>query len=405
MKKIINYMLLIIMIFGISFTVNAQEYQKNTLIPVDTIATVRTDKFDYQDFTYNSAVDARGNTLISFGSIQNNTLSKTEVSINMLLFNAEQKNIGFLTYCSVKDVSSNYSGFKLGGGQASAFSISVTSKYLIGANAPGDVKFVAVLDENTYCQVGGYDKYKGLTIEQIANNGKPVEEEKKTNNFDILEFFQNSEIMPYVLGIIIGFVSLIVLGSILNTLHKKMYAKSTVLAYIPGFNSYVAVKMAFGNIVAIIFVILLIVSGILFYINIPYLVFVSSGIIGLAFLIDLIKIATKKYNLLYFEPAIKTATYQVDNSSSKKDKVTEVKPVENNSVAQQIIDLSYDNVDDEDDDLQVGIASNDTSNVSSDDRKSIDNSNSNNSSVDVDDLYNSINDDDDDGESDLSGFE
>ena len=52
-----------------------------------------------------------------------------------------KKNIGFVTYCSDKDYSSNYSGFKLGSGKSNApFSISVVSKYFVDGYYPGDVR-------------------------------------------------------------------------------------------------------------------------------------------------------------------------------------------------------------------------------------------------------------------------
>lgn len=422
MKKLISYSLLIIMIFSISFTVNAQDYQKNTLIPVDTIATVKTEKFDYLDFTYRSAVDAKGNTLISFGSILNNTVTKNAVSVNILLFGEDQKNIGFLTYCSDKDVSSNYAGFKLTGNQSAPFAIDVTSRYFVEGKGPKDVKFIAVMDENKYCQIGGYDKYKGLTIDKI-DKGDVKEENEKKPAFDIIEFFQNSDIMPIVLGVVIGLVALVVIGSILNALHKRMYAKTTTLAYLPITNFYITAKMAFGNIVALVFGVLVILSGLLYYLNITFLAYFSGFIFIVAFLVVLIKLVTKKYDLFYFEPAIKTSTFQIDNSTPKEEVVEDTPKETTNFIepsAQQTIDLNYDDVEEEEvkEEVNVSAASDSLFNVSSSDIQNVENSESNETSsedtvnsllgtgegLDTGDGTTNNTDTSDKGESDLSKF-
>ena len=104
MKKIMFYVLLLICFLSPSF-VFAQDYQVKQLIPVDTSATVKTEKFTYQDLVFNSALDAKGNARITFGSIINNTVNKTPISINLLLFDSDQKNIGIVTYCTDKDIS------------------------------------------------------------------------------------------------------------------------------------------------------------------------------------------------------------------------------------------------------------------------------------------------------------
>ena len=400
MKKLISYGLLIILIFNVCLVVNAQDYEKNTLIPVDTVATVSTDKFDYQNFTYNSSFDSKGNTFISFGTIQNNKMTKEPVSVNILLFGQDQKNIGFLTYCSDKDVSSNYAGFKLGGNQSSPFSITVTSKYFVTDKGPRDVKYIAIMDENKYCQIGGYDRYKDLTIDQISGSSGENKEDNNDNNnkmFDILKFFEDSEIMPIVLDIAIGLVTFIILGFILNALHKKMYAKKTLLAYIPVANFYLAAKMAFGNIVAIIFGILLVISGGLYYLGMTFMVYVVSFIFGLSFIVVIIKLVTKKYDLFYFEPAIKTATFKADSYTPNTSKIetTSTKSSDNKdnnkSLAEQVIDLSYDDINvDEDDD-------------SDDDNFNLDDDSFNVSSGNSHSDDSSVNNDDN-GESDLNKF-
>ena len=258
MKKIV--LLLLIGIIA-PFVVSAQEYNVNTLIPVDQVGTVNTEKFTYNGFIYNSQVDGKGNCLFSFNSIQNNTLSKTAVSINVLLFDEQQKNIGFLTYCSDKDVSSEYSGFKLAGNQASAFSINVTSRYFIDGKGPGNVRFIAVKDENKYCQIGGYTKYQGLTIEEITNGGFSNSGNEKMREIFIL--FRDKGLQMLVIMILSAVGFFVVYGMFLNALYRRMYAKTTFLAYLPIANTYISVKMAFGKIVAIVVDIILLIIEII----------------------------------------------------------------------------------------------------------------------------------------------
>lgn len=213
MKKI-KYCLLIILIFGISLRVNAEDYKLNTLIPVNTKATVETDKFDYKNFMYDTNIDIKGNASIKFDTIQNNTLSKIAVSINVLLFDENKKNIGYLTYCTDKDVSSNYAGFKLRANQASSFTISVTKRYFVEGKTPSDVKFIAVRDENKYCQIGGYSNYKGLTLEEIIN-GK-----EETSNLPELPKLDKN-LFKYILYILIAIAVFGVVITILKTIRTS----------------------------------------------------------------------------------------------------------------------------------------------------------------------------------------
>ena len=117
MKKFIFLIVLLLL----PVMVNAEEL--NTLIPIDTKASVKTEKFEYNNIIYNSALDDKGNSLISFDSIKNNMLTPQPVSINVLLFGSDKKNIGLVSYCSDRDLDSNYSGFKLASNESKPFSI------------------------------------------------------------------------------------------------------------------------------------------------------------------------------------------------------------------------------------------------------------------------------------------
>lgn len=408
MKKIFSYIILIIGVFSIYIGVNAQEYQLNTMIPVDTTATVKTEKFDYNDFVYKSGVDAKGNSIITFGSIKNNTNSKNPVSINILLFDDQQKNIGFLTYCSDKDVSSDYAGFKLRGGESSPFAINVTKRYFADPdnNNAGDVKYIAVMDDNKYCHIGGYDKYKGLTLAQITK-GEVVENPKK-DGIDLTKLNLDLDSMLLIV-IVIGFLVLIGLfvlyGKILNALHKKMYAKTTVLAYLPITNNYVTVKLAFGNIVALVYVVLLLLGSGLAAMQINFLAYIVSFITGIAFILVIIKLITKNYDLFYFEPSIKSPA--IDNTVSENVDTTTSNFISSDS--QQTIDLNYDDVEEEVEPTVFNNNTTDLFNVSSGEIETKEEEAAEEASDDVNDLMTTASsnakiEENKEGESDLSKF-
>ena len=408
MKKIFSYIILIIGVFSIYIGVNAQEYQLNTMIPVDTTATVKTEKFDYNDFVYKSGVDAKGNSIITFGSIKNNTNSKNPVSINILLFDDQQKNIGFLTYCSDKDVSSDYAGFKLRGGESSPFAISVTKRYFANVEmaSAASVKYIAVMDDNKYCHIGGYDKYEGLTLAQITKG--EVAESPKKDGIDLTKLNLDLDSMLFIV-IVIGFLVLIGLfvlyGKILNALHKKMYAKTTILAYLPITNNYVTVKLAFGNIVALVYLVLFLLGSALSDFKINFLAYIVSFVTGISFILVIIKLITKNYDLFYFEPSIKNPA--IDNTVSEVNDATTSNFISSDS--QQTIDLNYDDVEEEVEPTVFNNNTTDLFNVSSGEIETKEEEAVEEASDDVNDLMSTASsnakiEENKEGESDLSKF-
>lgn len=311
MKKILFIILFCLIMFP--FSVFAEDYEVQTLIPINTHATVKTDKFLYDDFYY-TYVDGSKDGLISFSSITNNTVSKTAVSINILLFNEEQKNIGFVTYCSDKDYSSNYSGFKLSGNQTAPFSISVVLKYFVDGYYPSDVRYISVYDENKYCHVGGYDNYKDLTIDQIING---TTSKKDRFHFSLFEFFSGLEdfgLFPLIVKILGALFFLYITGIALNMLHERMYAKRTILAFIPVVDFFISMKMSFGKIVSTIYLILSIIACILYYFGIPILLYIIVILFIISILINIFKFFSKKYELFIIEPSIKAVGLESNNA-------------------------------------------------------------------------------------------
>lgn len=324
MKRFLKVLLFTFVFFYVA-NVNAQSYDVGTLIPVNNSATVETDTFTYNDINFNN-YDNSGYRLISFQSITRKSSgnSPIPISINVLLFDSEEKNIGYVTYCSEKDYDGDYSGYTIKSSQSSPFTIKLVKKYFVNKDDTlksqytfNDIAYYSILDDNHFCKVGGYDKYKGLTLEQI-NSGELSNAKTKTvfNFSDIIPSISGG-VLVIVISLLIVFIALFIFGSILNALYKRMYAEKTALAYIPITNSYVCVKLAFGKIISLIYIIL-------FFISIP-LSFAGFGMIfssllgvfcSIAFIVVIIKLITKKYDLFYFEPSVKSNINQVSNYNS-----------------------------------------------------------------------------------------
>lgn len=324
MKRFLKVLLFIFVFFYVA-NVNAQSYDVGTLIPVNNSATVETDTFTYNDINFNN-YDNSGYRLISFQSITRKSSgnSPIPISINVLLFDSEEKNIGYVTYCSEKDYDGDYSGYTIKSSQSSPFTIKLVKKYFVNKDDTlksqytfNDIAYYSILDDNHFCKVGGYDKYKGLTLEQI-NSGELSNAKTKTvfNFSDIIPSISGG-VLVIVISLLIVFIALFIFGSILNALYKRMYAEKTALAYIPITNSYVCVKLAFGKIVSLIYIILFFVSIPLSFVGVGMIFSSLLGIFcSIAFIVVIIKLITKKYDLFYFEPSVKSNINQVSNYNS-----------------------------------------------------------------------------------------
>ena len=265
MKKKIH-LLLILFITVFCVPVFAADRTLGELVPVGETASVETDYFSYKEMSYVSTVTGKTYGRFNFQSITNKDTKSHPISIDILVFDSEQKNIGFVTYCTEQDFGGDFAQKKLNANESTSFYINVTDKYLIEDKVPTDISYYAVLDDNQYCHVGGYDKYAGLTIEEIAS-GTVVIKDSKGNSFAYNQEFMNlfsSISWGIVIGLLVGvLVAYIVQGLILNALHKRMFGSTTGLAYLPITNQYLAVKLAFGSAPAKIFVIAYLVSVVL----------------------------------------------------------------------------------------------------------------------------------------------
>ena len=313
--------LLLIFVMVMCVPVFAVERQRGEVIPASESATVYTDLFTYTDMSYSPSVAGKDYGRFSFKSITNVSTKSVPISIDILLFDSKLENIGFVTYCTDQDFGGEFAQKKLGSNATTSFYINVTSRYFVADKGPSDVMYYSVFDENEYCHVGGYDKYAGLTMEEIAS-GIVVKNSDSENGIPSISFDTNTlmnygstTLMLFGIIIVVSIILIIIQGLILNALHQRMFGDTTILAYIPIANQYIAVKLAFGGKVAGIFVIVLILSLFLTLI-VPIIPSLVSLVSSAAFIIDILKLITKNYKMCYLEPLNNSDGVDLDHSVS-----------------------------------------------------------------------------------------
>lgn len=342
-KKVIKVVIFTLVWLFMFINVNAQDYSTKDLIEANSIATVKTTTFTYNNIGYIYDQNTN-NSLFHFDSVLNNTNKTKPVSINILLFDSEKKNIGFLTYCTEKDLDSSYAQVELKGNESTGFEIKVLDRYFVEGYSSKNIAYYSIYDDNPYCHIGGYDKYKELTIEQIKSGKVNVD---KTNSIqeliDLIDSLDYRLLFVYIFVLIITYI---VTGIFLNELNKKMNAASSPIAYIPIGNNYLAMKLAFGTMIASIYLICLFISFVLFIFGFRFVNYILSIISSIAFIIDIIKLITKKYNLFLYEPV--TSNYLESNKTVRNKTIPSPNnepiipnPVVPKNTGDEIIDLNY----------------------------------------------------------------
>lgn len=334
MKKGLYFILVLFFLFQL-VSVNAVENSKLNLISKDSPSSLDTETFSYKNISFS-------NSRFNFESITNNTDKKLPVSINVLLFDKDKENIGFVTYCSEKDLDSEYAQYNLKPKQSTSFYINISKKYFVEGKSISDISYYSILDDNKYCHIGGYDKYKGKSYDQISKDlgSSTSVDDSNTQTNKIIEYFQNSDIKGKITPIIIIVLILIFRGVITNILYKIMYADAPMLSYLPVGTDYVSIKLAFGDLVAKYFVIsniiVLALSFMEFFRAFAY-IYAFIGIVG--FIMIIVKLVTKKYDMLMLT----------------KDKI---KDITSDDVVVDDVELLDDNTDDKKDDESTKIVDN-----------------------------------------------
>ena len=291
--------ILIVLIVGmICLPVYAADYKLGDVVTIEESISVTTELFAYEGITYTPTVSGKEYGRFSFKSIKNVSSSTATVSIDILLFDSKKENIGFVTYCSEQDFSGEYNYTKLNSGEATEYYFNVTDRYLVEGKKPSDVIYYAVYDDNKHCHVGGYTKYAGLTMKEISE-GVVKQTEGDPNNPSTMDYYTLSQYLtPSLIAtfLMILVVSYIIQGLIYNALHKRMYGEYTILVFIPICNQYLAIKMAFGEMVAKIYLFLLVASIPMAFMGLGTIVSSITGLLGTAaFFMIIYRLASKNY--------------------------------------------------------------------------------------------------------------
>ena len=126
MKKLLSFVFLVVFLLSVFIDVDALDYSTKQLISTGDVATIKTDSFAYNNMSYYLNNDT-GQAMFNFESIVNRTNGTRPISVDILLFDKDKKNIGFVTYCSEKDLDGDFSQFKLKSKEAAPFNIKVTA--------------------------------------------------------------------------------------------------------------------------------------------------------------------------------------------------------------------------------------------------------------------------------------
>ena len=245
-------------------------HEKLELLPADQVSTVDLEDYLYRNFTYINEVDKQTYGVLKYEFVQNKRKDKQPLAVDVLLFDENKINIGFVAYCTTKDLAGEFAQVQVNGGGGSPLTVFVDSSYFVKGHTKEEIAYIAVLDDNDKCYVGNNNKYAGLTIEEIAA-GKVSPDWNENDFINTFSFILNVGIYTFIgiLLLIMGLYALFV--ALISFLNKKMFGKKPSLRWVPVINSIYSLNISFGRIVAIIGLLLL-VGGI-------YLAFNSSFIL------------------------------------------------------------------------------------------------------------------------------
>ena len=185
-----------------------------------------------------------------------------------------------------------------------------------------------------------------------------------------------------VIVVLIVFIAIWVLyGKFLNKLHNAMYKTTTALAYVPIANNYLCVKMAFGKIIGLSYLGVVLLGSLIGLIGFGFISIIANLALIVAFVLDIVKLVTSKYDLCYLD-------------TSKNNVIVNNFDNVNNNVQNQTNEYGYS----QDSNVKESLIGVSSSNTLDDD---ISNVNDNNNNI----INNNVNNNDDNsGESDLSKF-
>lgn len=319
MKNKIKYIALFICVLMVGINVYAVDlsdarsvvkengYKTMELVPVENSINISGDNLDYTNINYNNVTSE-----LSIGSITNTTNKKIPISISIGFFDLSQKNVGIFNYCSDNDIETNYSGLQLTSKNSTSFSFIIDDEYLKDKINTTDIKYIAVMSDNKDCKVGGADSYLNKTIDQIEK--KDSVDADKYDGFLTLEQIIAQFTFVFIIFIVLSLVLYIVQGFVLNNLHTRMYGNGTGLCWVPVCNSYITVKLAFGKPIAFIYILVTILSAVF---GVVFMTAICSLVVFGAFILDIVKLITRNYNLCIVENLSLPSSMKKDSNNSQ----------------------------------------------------------------------------------------
>lgn len=368
--------------------------------------TIRGTTNTFEHYNYEmTQVYRQGGELYFYSNVKNNTKKVQPICLEVLLFDKDEKNIGIFNYNSLKDYETEYASKKLQAGEKLKFNYKIIDKYLADKdnNKLSDIAYFAILDDNEYCKVGGYDKYSGQKLKEIIDSRGKVTSGTK---FDILIGYIDKYIpinglnvgigvglVIIVVIIIVIIVIWIVYGNFLNKLHNAMYRRTTALAYVPIINSFLCVKMAFGSIVGFAYLGVNILGSLISLLGFYFVNIIASLVFIAAFIIDIIKLITGKYDLCYLDNSNNNVIVNNFNNGNNnnqgfnnaQNQTNEYGYSQDNNVKESLIGVDTNNSL-EDDTLNVSMGVNNNDNMNFGNENDNQNNNNNNDNSDESDL-------------------
>ena len=201
MKRIIRVFLVLLICLSVK-NVYAANYSVKELIPLNVKTSIHTDNFSYKGMH----CDGYG---VYFTSIKNLTEDNMPISISIGLFDKDKKNIGTINYCNNTLQSK----------EEREFFIDVSSKYIGKGKKQKDVKYIAVLGDNTNCRIDGSTDYIGQRIDNLG-----VSSDGKLDS--------KTQLFLYIVIILVGaFVVLIVYKLLFTKSYRNVDGKEVRDAY------------------------------------------------------------------------------------------------------------------------------------------------------------------------------
>ena len=362
----------------------------------------------FEHYTYDmTQIYKQGEDLYFYSNITNNTKDIKNISVEALLFDKNGKNIGVFNYCSSKDYETQFASKKMQPGETVSFTFKIVDKYLASDKYKlSNVTSFSIIDDNQYCKVGGYSNYVGKTLDEIVSS---TNEKPSGSKFDKIVSIVNRyvpldglnvgfgvAIVVIVVGLIIGIAIWVAFGNFLNKLHFKMFNVNTPLAFVPIANSYLCVKMAFGKIVGFAYLGVTLFGGLLSLIGFGFITVIVNLFFIFAFVLDIVKLITGKYDLCYLDATNKVMVNNFDNNQgfvSQRNQTNEYGYSQDNNVKESLLGLNTNNTLD-DDTTTMNVMNNNNDNNNNQNTNNIVNNNANNSN----------NNNNNEEESDLSKF-